>query len=188
MPLYPAKVYVPEASVPTNGALAETMHRYTGSATATPASGTLYIQSIWLPIGTTVSNIGFVTGLTAASGPTHWWTALLDSSYVQQAHSADQLTGAIAASTWQNLPMATPYTATYSGTYFLAFTIVTTTTQPTLVCSTTVPNAALINGTNVVAPVPGGTSTTGLTAPGTDGTTTYATPTAASNFYYMYCS
>lgn len=188
MPLYPAKVFVPESSVPTKGAVAETMHRYTGSATATPASGTLYLQSIWLPIGKTVSNIGFVTGLTAATGPTHWWTVLLDDSYTQQAHSADQATAAIPASTWQLLPVAAAYTATYSGTFFLGVVIATTSVQPTLVCGTTVPNAALISGTNVVAPVPGGTSTGSLATPGTDGSTVYATPSAASNFYYMYCT
>ena len=175
------------AGEPT-GVIASTCHAFTASATATPTSGTLFIQRIFLPIGQKVSNIGFVTGLTAANGPTHWWTALLDNGYKQQAHSADQLTAAIAASTWQTLAMATPYTATYSGAYFLALMIATSTTQPTVVSTTTVPNAALISGTGLIGPVPGGTSTASLTAPGTDGTTVYATPTAAANFYYMYCS
>lgn len=171
-----------------SGVVCATAHAFDSSGTASPASGTLYIHRVFLPIGEKISNIGFVTGLTAATNPTHWWTALLDSTYKQQAHSADQLTAAIGASTWQNLPMATPYTATYSGAYFLAVMIATSTTQPTLVSTTTVPNAALVSGTGMVGPVPGGTSSTGLTAPGTDNTTTYATPTAASNFFYLYAS
>lgn len=173
--------------VPT-GVLTSTAHAFDASGTASPASGTLYIQRVFLPAGLTISKLGFVTGLTAASGPTHWWTALLDNTYKQLAHSADQLTGAIAASTWQNLSLTAPFVTTYSGAYFLAVMIATSTTQPTLVSTTTVPNAALISGSGLLGPVPGGTSTTGLTAPGTDGTTTYATPTAASNFFYLYAS
>lgn len=191
MPLYPnpATLLAPApSSVATSGVLAETMHRYTASATATPASGTLYLQSIFLDMGQTVSTIGFITGLTAATGPTHWWTALLDSSYKLQAHSADQTNTAIPASTWNSTAMAAPYTATYSGAYLLGLMIATSSTQPTVLCGTTVPNAALISGTGLIAPVPGGTSTTGLTTPGTDRTTTYAAPTAAANFYYMYAS
>lgn len=177
-----------QASGQATGVLAATCHDYTASATATPNSGTLYIQRIFLPIGLTISKIGFVTGVQAAVAPTHWWTALLDNTYKQQAHSADQLTAAIPASTWQNLSMATPYVTTYSGAYFLAMMIATGTTQPTVVSTTTVPSAALINGTGALTPVPGGTSSTGLTAPGTDNSTVYATPTAASNFYYLFAS
>lgn len=170
------------------GVFSSTAHAFDASGTATPASGTLYLQRIFLPIGQAISNIGFVTGLTAANGPTHWWTVLLDSSCKQQAHSADQTNTAIPASTWQSLAMATPYTATYSGAYFLGVMIATTTTQPTLVCTTTVPNAALIGGTNLIGPVPGGTSSTLQTTPGTDNSTVYTTPTAAANFFYMFAS
>ena len=176
------------ASGGATSVIAETCHAYTASATATPTSGTLFIQRIFLSAGQSVGHIGFATGLTAANGPTHWWTALLDNGYKQQAHSADQTSTAIPASTWQNLAMATPYTATYTGAYFLAFTIVTSTTQPTLVSTTTVPNAAMINGSGALTPVPGGTSTAALTVPGTDNSTVYATPTAASNFYYLFAT
>lgn len=177
-----------QAAAEFTGGIASTCHAFTASATATPASGTLYIQRVFLAAGQKVTKLGFVTGLTAATGPTHWWMAILDNTYTQQAHTADQTTTAIPASTWQDVALTATFTAPYTGAYFLAFTIVTTTTQPTLVCTTTVPNAALINGTNLLGPVPGGTSTTGLTTPGTDGSTVYATPTAASNFYYMFAN
>lgn len=175
------------AGSPT-GVIASTCHAFDASGTATPASGTLYIHRVNLPIGQVVTSVGFVTGLTAATGPTHWWTALLDNTYKQLAHSADATTSALPASTWQTQTMTTPYTCTYTGAYFLAVMIATSTTQPTLVSTTTVPNAALISGTGLLGPVPGGTSSTGLTTPGTDGTTVYATPTAASNFFYLYAS
>lgn len=177
----------PQTSSTTAGALAETAHCYTISGSQAPTSGTLYIQRVFLPAGTTVSKVGFVTSTTAATGPTHWWTALLDNTYKQQAHSADQLTTAIGASTWLNLSMATPFVTTYSGQYYLALMIATSSVQPTVACATNAPLAPFITGTGVVTPLPNGASTAALTAPGTDGTTTYAAPTVASAPYYMFC-
>lgn len=178
----------PQAVAATPGSLAETIQRYSVTTSSAPVSGTLYVQQIYLPAGTSVGHVGFATGTTAASGPTHWWAAVLDSTYKQQAHSADQLTAAIAASTWFNLAMATPYTTTYSGVYYLALVIATSTTQPTILQSGTTPAAQFITGTGAPTPLINGASTASLTAPGTDGTTTYAAPTAASAPFYLYCS
>lgn len=178
----------PDTSHPTAGALAETVHLYTTSTAAAPTSGTLYLQSIFLSAGTTVSKIGFVTSTTAATGPTHWWVALLDQTYTQQAHSADQTAAAITASTWTSLAMVTPFTPKYTGRFYLAFMIATSTTQPTLAQATNAPLAALITGTGAPTPLHNGASTAALTTPGTDGTTVYAAPTAASAPFYLYCS
>lgn len=171
-----------------DSALAQTAPVWATSASAAPVSGTLYVQAVFLPAGVNVKKIGFCTGTTAASGPTHWWVALLDNAYKQQAHSADQLTGALAASTWQNLTLATPYTTTYSGTYYLALMVATSTTQPTVLQASSAPAAQFLGGTGAPTPMPGGASTTVLTAPGTDGTTTYAAPTVASAPFFLYCS
>lgn len=179
----------PFSATATNGALAETVSRYnTTVVTAQPVSGTLYVQQIFLAAGTTIGHIGFATGTTAASGPTHWWTALLDNTYKQQAHSTDQTSTAMAASTWFNLAMATPYVATYTGVYYLTILVTTSTTQPSILQGTNAPAAQFITGTSAPTPLPNGASTASLTTPGTDGTTTYAAPTAASAPFYLYCS
>ena len=177
-----------EPSAPVTGGIAETVRRFNVSGTLTPASGSLYIAAVFLPAGTSVGHIGFVTDTTAATGPTHWWVALLDNTYKQQAHSADQTTAAIAASTWFSLALTAPFTTTYSGTYYLALAIATSTTQPTICASGAVPRPAMITGTNVVAPLVSGVSSTGLTTPGTDGTTTYIAPTAGTNTPYLYAA
>lgn len=179
----PASVYGVGSS-----SLAQTIPTYAASTSAAPVSGTLYVQAVFLPAGVNVKKIGFATGTTAASGPTHWWVALLDSSYKQQAHSADQATGALAASTWQNLTLATPYTTTYSGTYYLALMVATSTTQPTILQAGSAPAAQFITGTGAPTPLPNGASTASLTTPGTDGTTTYTAPAAASAPFFLYCS
>jgi|SRR5579859_1081501 len=172
----------------TTGAISESVPRIIVTTSAAPVSGTLYIQSTFIPAGISIGHIGFATGTTAASGPTHWWAALLDNTYKQQAHSTDQTTGAIAASTWFNLAMATPFVTTYTGTYYLALLIATSTTQPTILQSSSTPAAQFWTGTGAPTPLPNGASTASLTAPGTDGTTTYAAPTTASAPFYLYCS
>jgi hypothetical protein len=172
----------------TTGAISETVPRIMVTTSAAPVSGTLYLQSTFIPAGVSIGHIGFATGTTAASGPTHWWVALLDNTYKQQAHSADQLTAAIGASTWFNLAMASPFVTTYTGTYYLALLVATSTTQPTILQSSSTPAAQFWTGTGAPTPLPNGASTASLTAPGTDGTTTYAAPTIASAPFYLYCS
>lgn len=172
---------------PMPNALTETANRSTCGNSLAVTSGTLYIYSVFLMAGQTVSNIGFCTGTTAANGPTHWWTALLDDTYKQQAHSADQTSTALPASTWQNLAMVTPYVATYSGTYYTALLVTTSVTQPTIVSNSGTPTQ-FVTGTDVPTPLIGGLSTTALTVPGTDNSTTYAAPTAATLTLYMYAS
>jgi len=188
VPLFsPPPVAVYEtAAIP--GSIAETCHRYTASSASTPNGGTLYLMSTTLTAGQVVGHVGFCTGANAGVAPTHWWAALLDSSYVQQAHSADQGSAALPASTWQSLAMTAPYTATYTGTYYLGLCFTATTTIPNILAPTFNPAAQFITGTAVRTPVLGGTSTTGLTTPGTDGTTTYIAPTTSGPTFYMYAA
>lgn len=176
------------AGVAMPGAIAETGNRFAATTAFTPVSGTLYIYSILLVAGESVGHIGFCTGATAANGPTHWWAALLDNGYKQQAHSADQLSTALPGSTWQNLAMVTPFMAAYTGTYYLSLMVTTTTTQPTVVGNTGIAAAQFITGANVPTPLVNGLSSTAQTVPGTDGVTIFATPTAAAQTMYMYAS
>jgi hypothetical protein len=170
------------------GELTETANRSTvGTLTTAVASGTLYIFSCGLMAGESVGHIGFATGTVAANGPTHWWVALLDNTYKQQAHSADQTTTAMGASTWFNLAMTAPFTATYTGTYYLAIVVVATVAQPTIASNAATPTV-FVTGTNAPTPLIGGASTTGLTTPGTDGSTVYAAPTTATPTLYLYAS
>lgn len=166
-------------------AIAETInHNAVSQTVIQPASGELQIMSVGIEAGQTISNIGFCTGNTAATGPTHWWAAILDVNRVQLAHSADQTTTAMGSSTWFKLPMTTPYTTTYTGLYYLALMIATSGAQPSILAAQV--QGAFVTGTNVPSPSVGGRSTTGLTVPGTDGVTTYAAPTGIGGFYYAY--
>jgi hypothetical protein len=188
VPLFnPQPIHPYETSV-MPGSVAETCHRYTVSNASTPNGGTLYVMSTTLAIGQTVGHLGFCTGSNAAVAPTHWWAAILDNTYTQQAHSADQTNTAIPASTWQNLAMVTPYTASYTGQHYFGLMFTATTTIPNILAPTFSAAAQLITGSGVPTPVLGGLSTTGLTVPGTDGTTVYAAPTSSGPTFYMYAS
>lgn len=178
-----------EQSSPSAEAVCETSHRYTIAGTATPASGTLVLMSVSIAAGQTIGHIGWCTGSQAAVNPVHWWACLLDNTFTLQAHTADQLTAGMPASTWQKLPVVTPYEATYTGTYYLGLMVATSGgTQPSILAPSFSPIIQLITGANNPGPILGGPSSTGLTAPGTDGTTVYATPTTVAQALYMYAT
>ena len=177
------------APIGTNvtGALAETIPYYQATTSAAPVSGDLYIQSIFLAAGTTVGHIGFAN-TTATTAASHWWLVLLDNTYKVQAVTADQTTTNLAATTWYKIATAASYTATYSGRFYLGAMFATSSgSQPTMAAGTA-PIAAMITGTSAPTPLFGGLSTTGLTTPGTAGTTVYAAPTAAFTPIYMYAA
>lgn len=190
MPLYNPTIPKVYETAPGPGVLAETCHRYTASGTMTATtSGTLYIFSTGLTIGQTVGHIGVCSGSTATTAASHWWLCLLDNTYTLQAHTADQLTTNVAASTWYSLATVAPYTATYTGQYYLGLMVATTAgSQPTFVAPTFSAATQFISGANVPTPLLGGASTTGLTTPGTDGVTTYIAPTAVAGCAYMYAA
>jgi len=97
--------------------------------TVTPATGTMYLASIYLNAKQTITNINFIS-VAAESGGSHLWFALYDdgrgsSSAGQLAllgQTADQ-TGAAAFGSNTNLGLSllAPYTTTYNGTYYVAF-------------------------------------------------------------------
>jgi hypothetical protein len=102
--------------------LAESLDRniITETNNAVPtASGTLFMQAIWLNAGITVNYIAWHSATTAAGTPTHWMLGLYSSSRALLATSADMLTTAWGANTIQRLPMTTPYAVTTSGLYYI---------------------------------------------------------------------
>ena len=174
-----------EFSTSPTGCLAETFPRCLGSgATATQVigatTGTVYMMGVWLPAGLTITNLNWVTGTTAAGTPTHWWLGIANSAGLQQAATADQLTGAIAASTLITKALTATYTTTATGLYYLLLSV-TATTNPT---ATGLP--APISQMNLATPVLAGVSVTTQSAPGANGSTSYTAPASAGGIPYIY--
>jgi hypothetical protein len=144
-------------------------------------TGTLYLRAIALKQNTVVSNITFCTRGTAESGGSHAWYVLADSGLVVRAVSADQ-TGATAlgsTNTPFTLAMTSPYTATYSGLFYVGVCVVASGMPNFLVGATTAAN--LCSATPVLC----GSSNTGATTPPSTGTSlTALTSNNGYNFYY----
>lgn len=171
------------AEVVPDGCLAETMGRsaITNTGSVIGGTGTVNCYSVYIPIGTKISNVNFYTGGTAAGTPTHWWCGLADSGLVQRAHSTDQTTTAMGASTAFTKAMVTPYTTTYSGTHYVLFEV-SASVMPTLQGQ-----ATGFTGITGAGPLWFATSSTTQTTPGTDGTTTFtATGATGHGCHYFY--
>lgn len=165
-------------------AVAETMPRATGAGSVTLAtvSGTIYMDAVYIPANTVITNVNEVTGSTASSNDvTINWGALCDSTRKVLAVSANATAQLTPAGFVDTLPLSAPFTTTYSGLYYIAFTVGATTTQPTLVGITAA-------GTELAAIVPilsGTSSTAGTATPPAAGTTLGAI-TATANRRYAY--
>ncbi len=133
---------------------------------------------IVLEVGDRVTSISALSGATAASVPTNYWFALYDTAATPAllGQSADQTTAAWAADTVKTLALATAYTATATGVYYVAL-MVKATTVPSLICRVAgraAANGALLTGYKVKGLTSGAALTT--TAPAT-----LATPTTVAN-------
>lgn len=172
-----------EFSMSPTGCLGETLPRITvNSATQAigATTGTVYMAGIWLPAGLKITNVSWVTGGTAAGTPTHWWLGIADSGGVQRGHTADQTTGAIAANTLVTKALASTYTTTATGLYYVLISV-TATTNPTA------SGVATPTNMNVTSPLLAGVSPSAAqSTPGTDGTTTYTVPSTAGGVPYAY--
>lgn len=173
-----------EFSASPTGCLGETYPRLLSSSSAVAigaVTGTVEMLAVWLPAGLTITNVNWVTGATAAVAPTHWWLGIANSAGLQQAHTADQTSGAIAANTLITKALTGTYTTTTTGLYYILVSV-TATTNPT---STGI---AIPTNANLTTPLLGGVSATTQSAPGTDGTTTYSIPAAtnATGIAYSY--
>jgi len=174
-----------EFSASPANALSESVPRFAWNSTACAigaTTGTVYMIATWLPAGSPINTLGFVTGATAAGTPTHWWLGLADQNGLQLAHTADQTTTAIAANSKITKSLTATYTTTRTGLYYFLISV-TATTNPTLSGVGTVTNA------DKVTPLLAGVSTSAAqTTPGTDGTTSYVIPTTQGAIGYIYCT
>jgi len=143
------------------GTQAETMPRElcteTNSVVPT-ASGTLWMQAIYLYAGQVLNNIILSSATTAAGTPTNAIAGIYDAARNKVAETADQLTTAWAANTTKTLGLTAAYRVPTSGLYYIGFymkasTIIT-------MKGTTARTANQLAG---AAPILQGTSTTGLT-------------------------
>ena len=121
------------ALAPT-GALAETFPRVGNvlANTGTLSTGREHCIAIALKAGMVITNISFMSSVTAADTPTAYWFSLRTDARVLLAQTADQTTTAWGASTVKTLALSAPQTLTYSGLYYLGI-MVAATTPPTLV-------------------------------------------------------
>lgn len=138
--------------------LAETVRRvYVSNAAGMLFSGTLHLTAIYLEGGLTVSSLSFISGTTAANGPTNWWFALYDGDLNLMAQSPDQLTAAWAANTLKKLSFGTPVTLSKSGIYYVGVMVAASVQVPSLI--------AAVSHANVTTLTPrlAGLANTGLT-------------------------
>lgn len=158
--------YAYSAPAPANlgpaGTLAETMPRMQGTTTNTTAgaTGTLFMQAIYLTAGQLVSNITIYSATTAAATTTNLFFALYSgaTSPALLAQSTNQGAYTWAANTIKTLAMTTPYRVPTSGVYYIGLLQVATT------IATIAGGAAQLNAVSgTTAPILHGTSTTGLT-------------------------
>lgn len=143
------------------GTLAETMPRETcpeANTVAPTASGTLFMQAVYLAAGQLVSNITISSATTAAGTPTNYFFALYDTNRALKAVSANQTTTAWAANTVKTLAMTTPYRVPTSGLYYIGF-MMTATTIITTKGGTAKTGGQLAS----TVPILHGASSTGLT-------------------------
>ena len=158
---------------PTDGAITESVSRSTtladlgatglfGGATG----GTINVVQLPLLPGDIVTNLAFVSGATAANGPTHQWAGIMNSSRVVQAVSADGTSAALAANTEVKFVLGSPFTVTSRGPFY-AFVLWT--------ASTAVPSFVGVNqgvvGVSSLTPVYAATSSAGQTTPPAVGAT-----------------
>ncbi|MCI0687554.1 MAG: hypothetical protein L0Y54_10010 [Sporichthyaceae bacterium] len=146
----------------------ETISRLHISAVNTAiTSGTLYLHPIWLPAGTVVSNITFVSGNAALAGGTHQWYGLLDQNRVALAFTSNDGANPWPTNTAKTLPIATTaagaassYTTTYTGVHYLGLMVAAAT--PPNMCG----GGIIAVGASSQTPA-FGAANTGLTTPPT---------------------
>jgi hypothetical protein len=150
----------PGAELGETGTIAETIPRQLCPEvnTTAGASGTLFMQAIYLTAGQIVSAITFWSANTATSNPTNKFFALYDQNRNLLAQSANDTTNAWASNSRKTLAMTTPYRIPTSGIYYLGIL------QVALTIATIKGGTSKTSGTLAGAsPILHGTSTTGLT-------------------------
>lgn len=163
------------------GAFSESIPRYAvASAAGVLTGGTLRLQAVYLPKGVAVANIAWVSGTTAANGPTNWWFGIWDLNRVAKRLTGNQTTTAWAASTEKIVALTSSFTTTYEGLHYLGILMTATTAVISLAGMATLAAAPQSS-----VPILGGNSTTGLTTPVAEaGTATAITTTSFTGYCY----
>jgi hypothetical protein len=149
----------PESTFGPSGVYSETIDRIDCPEvnTTVAASGTLFMQMVYLKAGQVVSNISICSATTASATVTGNLVGLYDINRALLATSANNTT-AHAANTFRTYAMTTPYTVPSDGQYYIGY-FCTATTVATLKGGTAKTGGQL----SAVAPIAQGTSTTSLT-------------------------
>lgn len=142
------------------GVMGETIPRlFVSVATVSLATTTLKLSAIYLPKGTSVTNISWLSGTTPLAVGSNQWFSLFDNGRNKLAVTADDTSTAWAASTVKTLAVTGgPFVTTYDGLHFLGVLVVAT-TPPTLAGYQTLGTAVALT------PALWGASTTGLSNP-----------------------
>jgi len=173
---------------PVASPIAQTVPYFMCNGGTTQSLTYIMAAPVMLAPGQVVNNLSFFS-VGAVTAPTHWFLALYrwnGGTPMQMAHSADQLTNAVAANTLYTLPMVTPYTIPSASTdiYFIG-SCFNGTTAGTIATSTTV--ATYWGPTGGPAKYQG-FHVSPYTTPGTDGSTTVASGSTAAGGAWWYCA
>lgn len=160
-----------------SGALAETFPRWLASSPVTPSSGTTYVTAISLPKGIVVGNITLASHTAGSSSTTHSWFALLDSTGLVLAVSADGGTANIGGGAYVTKAMTSPYTVTAAGLFYIAQSVTASS-----MCNWC--GAGPLSSIAQRTPTLCGTATNSA-APPTVGTTLTITSSTANNYGYV---
>lgn len=138
------------------------------------ASGTVHLHGVYLPKGTTVTYLAFMSGASGigAGAATHQWFALCSNTRTVLRATSNDTSTVWAASTPKVLGLTTPFTTTYSGLYYVACCVVMTGTMVSF------RGINIGSATNVLSQ--SFTSTTALTTPPADGVT-FSRPAGNTN-------
>ena len=123
------------------------------------STGRLSLQAIWLQAGTVISSISLCSATTALSVGTNQLFGLYDANRNLLATTADNTSTAWGANSIKTLNLTAPYTVPSTGLYYIGVSV-TATTPPTLK-GQAAPSGSQLRG---LAPILGGTSSTGLTS------------------------
>lgn len=160
----------------------ETFPRVLASAASSAmTSGTVYACAIDLDEGVTVSDISLLSVAAEATG-THAWVGLADDELKVLAVSADN-TGAayFAADTATTTALASPFTTTYAGRYYV-FVCVAAGTVPTFAAAPALEHANL----SAVVPVACGSSDASKTTPYAVGAAMTALTATTGHLFYAW--
>jgi hypothetical protein len=139
-----------------------------------PTSGRIVLVPIELDVNLTISAIAFTSGTTAGATLTNQWFVLCNSSKVALAYTTNDTSTAWGSNTRKQLSLTSSYTTTYRGRHYLGV-LITASTMPSL-------RGLASTGTGIQTYALA--ADTGLTTPGTAGTTAYTGTAASASIYY----